>query len=194
MEFNQTAKLFIDFQKTAFTNWCNAMALFQDQFERFVNSAIDHADWRPDGFNCFLGRISLPGEKTLAFTSETEDQPRSILIVEDYELLLNLLSEAFAMPGWQVFKANDGLSGWDQFQRKPVDIVLTDIQMPGLSGIELAHRIRKQSPETIIALMSGENDGVARKLIENGTIDFFYPKPFSLSQVSKSLTATVKGS
>ena len=184
----QMFKQMVEFNQTVFNNFFQVLVFFQGQFERIANSASDQENWCPCFFSCFVCSDNDAKKKTLAFKYEIEDPARSILIVEDYELLLNMLSEAFAGPDWQVLKANNGLSGWELFQRNPVDIVLTDIQMPGLSGIELAHRIRKQSPKTIIALMSGENSDVACNLVTNGIIDFFFQKPFSLSLVPKLIT------
>ena len=117
------------------------------------------------------------------------DQAKTILIVEDSDLLLELLAKGFARFGWQVLTAGNGLDGWDLFNREPVDIVLTDIRMPRLNGIELARKIRNLSQKTKIALMSGADDKIANDLIEKGTVDWFFKKPFPLSQICKLLTA-----
>lgn len=114
---------------------------------------------------------------------------QSILIVEDSGALLELLSEVFKMHGWNVIKAKNGLEGWNLFKNNQVDIVLTDILMPGLDGTELAHRIRNHSPYTKIALMTGGESEAAKKLLDDGTANYYFHKPFDLFQVCKSIVA-----
>lgn len=114
---------------------------------------------------------------------------KSILIVEDNDLLLDLLSQGFEMSGLRVIKAGNGIDGWHLFNRERIDIVLTDVQMPGLDGIELSRRIRRISAEITIALMTGGDEAPARELLDNGTVNRFFKKPFHLDHVCKSLAA-----
>lgn len=85
------------------------------------------------------------------------------------------------MFGLKVFNAGNGLDGWNLFNSEQIDIVLTDIRMPEIDGTELSHRIRNQSPCTKIAVMSGGDADVAIELVNNGTVDYFFTKPFALN-------------
>lgn len=115
------------------------------------------------------------------------DPTQSILIVEDNEVILELLSEGFKRYGFMVYQAENGLEGWRLFNDKQIDVVLTDIRMPGLDGSELSHRIRNQSPYIKIAVMTGGDGGVATGLLENGTANYFFSKPFDLKNICTSL-------
>lgn len=76
---------------------------------------------------------------------------KSVLIVEDDEILLDWLCETFRLYGLNVFTADNGIDGWNLFDLEGIDIVLTDIQMPGLDVTEQSSRIRNKSPHTVIA-------------------------------------------
>lgn len=114
---------------------------------------------------------------------------QSILIVDDNEMLLDLLSKGFEMYGLNVFKAENGLEGWKIFEKEHIDIVLTDIQMPHLDGIELSLRIRNQSPYIKMALMTGSDSDIGMELLNDGTATSLFKKPFSISYVCNSLIA-----
>ena len=116
------------------------------------------------------------------------DHEQSILIVDDDKMILDLLFEVFTkMYDLKVFKAENGIDGWDILDKERIDIVLTDICMPGMDGIELSKRIRNQSPDTKIALMTGGDADIAKELLNDGTANFLFMKPFSVSSVCRSL-------
>ena len=117
---------------------------------------------------------------------------KSILIVDDSDIMLDVLTKAFERSGLEVFIADNGLDGWDIFIHEHIDIVLTDIRMPGMDGIELAHRIRDASPTTIIALMTGGPTDQATDLLKDGFVDHLFIKPFELRSVCETLLAKTK--
>ncbi len=120
------------------------------------------------------------------------DHTQSILIVDDDKMILDLLSEVFTkMYDLTVFKAENGLDGLDIFEKECIDIVLTDICMPGIDGIELSKRIRNQSPDAKIAVMTGGDADMAKELLNDGTANFFFRKPFAISSICKSLIPEV---
>lgn len=66
----------------------------------------------------------------------------SILIAEDEPALLELLSEVLEEAGYEVAAARDGVEALEQLERRPFDLLLTDIRMPRVDGLELLARIR----------------------------------------------------
>ena len=114
---------------------------------------------------------------------------KSILIVDDDKIVLDMLAEAFRFKGYKVFTAEDGNAGLKIFDTEQIDIVLTDIRMPGLSGEALATRIRKKSPYTKVAVMTGGDGEIGSNLIKNGTADHFFQKPFALYHVYNILSS-----
>ena len=114
---------------------------------------------------------------------------KSILIVDDDGMIVELLSLGFENCGFKVFKAENGLDAWNLFNREHIDFVLTDIQMPGMNGEELSHRIRNQSSLAKIAVMTGGETDVATELLQDKTADYFFPKPFKIRHICRIIAA-----
>jgi DNA-binding NtrC family response regulator len=110
----------------------------------------------------------------------------SILIVDDDKIILKILRQGFEKCGLTVFTAENGSDAWDIFKSERTDLVLTDIWMPGFNGKELSRRIRNKSPKTKIALMTGGEVDDIEELLENGTADFFFLKPFDLKYMCRT--------
>ncbi|MFY9704776.1 MAG: response regulator [Desulfobacterales bacterium] len=79
-------------------------------------------------------------------SSNINDHLESILIVDDDGMILSLLSLGFEKYGFKVLKAENGLDAWNIFNSEQIDVILTDIQMPGLTGEELSRKIRTYIP------------------------------------------------
>ena len=105
-----------------------------------------------------------------------------ILIVDDEEQVRKLLKE-YLQEGndcRDVASAEEALSLLRNFQ---FDLILSDIQMPGLSGLEMAPRILEHSPDTVVIMISGEQTiDYAIEAMRAGAFDYI-TKPFELSQV-----------
>jgi DNA-binding response OmpR family regulator len=114
---------------------------------------------------------------------------KSILVVDDDSMLVELISLCFERHGFGVLKAYNGLDAWNFFINNNIDLVLTDLQMPGLSGRDLSRRIRNQSEYVKIAIMTGGENDVAAELLKDGTVDYFFPKPFKIKSICKLLIA-----
>jgi CheY-like chemotaxis protein len=81
-----------------------------------------------------------------------------ILCVDDEQIPLTLRKSVLERLGYSVLTANSGTEALEQLQRQHVDLVLTDMLMPGLSGAELAREIKQRLPQLPIILFSGVNE------------------------------------
>ena len=119
----------------------------------------------------------------------------AIMIVEDEELIRQGLTslvdyEQFGMA--VINQAENGREAWEKFQEQPADILLTDINMPQMNGLDLAHLVKEQSPSCHIIFLTGYDDfEFARKAIKLGADDYLL-KPFSKDDIEEML-AKVKG-
>ena len=117
-----------------------------------------------------------------------------VLVVDDNPSLLEMLNEALVEHGYDVIYTNDGNKATELFSEFKPDIVLTDIVMPGVDGIEVLLNLRKLSSDIKIMAMSGGNRGhaetylhMAEKLGANKIIS----KPFEISELLKQLDTLV---
>ncbi|OQX72551.1 MAG: hypothetical protein B6D59_08255 [Campylobacteraceae bacterium 4484_4] len=101
-----------------------------------------------------------------------------MLLVEDEKRLAHLLREAIGDYFADFEIAYDGIEGLEQFRKVKPDVVITDITMPKMTGLVLAEKIRKESPDTPIVILSAYSD--KEKLlgaIDVGVVKYFI-KPF----------------
>lgn len=80
----------------------------------------------------------------------------SILVVEDEEKILRLLELELEYEGYEVGKALDGLEAFTLYQSQKWDLVLLDVMLPGISGIELLRRIRAHDEHTPVILLTAK--------------------------------------
>ncbi len=114
-----------------------------------------------------------------------------ILIVDDDEAIRNNLFE-FLSETYICQTAETAEQALARLEADTYDIVLTDISMPGLSGLELLGHVRQKFPNTPVIIISGISDQEhAQGLIRLGAFDFLL-KPFSLEVVDKSVTRALE--
>ena len=83
-------------------------------------------------------------------------QAPTVILAEDEQTLRALLSKQLRYLGYQVLETSDGLEALAVFEQSPeADLLITDIMMPSMGGIELAERVRKKNPDLPIIFISG---------------------------------------
>jgi CheY-like chemotaxis protein len=109
-----------------------------------------------------------------------------ILLVDDDASLLQMLEDGIGMfcTDCQVTSTTDSLSALEKLRLQPFDLVLTDYDMPGMNGLELAQTVRQALPQARVVLMTAYGDGaVFQDRIRARQLDAYLRKPFSLKQV-----------
>jgi len=81
-----------------------------------------------------------------------------ILVIDDEDSIRKLLKISLTHKGYEVLIAENGEKGVETFQRERPPIVLTDIKMPGMDGIEVLKRIKELAPETQVMVITGHGD------------------------------------
>ena len=110
-----------------------------------------------------------------------------ILITEDEDSLRKFVARALRLDGHETREAADGEQGLETLQEDEFDLLLSDIRMPVMDGIELAHRASANYPNLRILLMTGyaeqreRADDLAAKIID------VVPKPFALPDIRKAV-------
>jgi DNA-binding response OmpR family regulator len=107
-----------------------------------------------------------------------------ILIVDDDPDIHPLLTAAIKAPNRQITSAYDGLAGLRCVQEAPYDLVLTDVNMPGLDGLTLLGRIRELRPATRVVMMTAETtpEKIVHAIRERAFA--YFSKPFTLGLVA----------
>ena len=118
---------------------------------------------------------------------------RTILVVEDEPTLRETLVDALAADGFRVVAAADGREALAQFRGERPDLVLLDIMLPELSGIEVTRIIRAESGVPIVMLTAKDSELDKVVGLELGADDYV-TKPFSLRELSARIRAQLRRS
>lgn len=78
-----------------------------------------------------------------------------ILVIDDEELVRDSLGEILRLEGYTVESAASGEEALERLEQEPFDLLLLDLKMPGIDGIEVMHTVVKQYPETKVVLLTG---------------------------------------
>lgn len=107
----------------------------------------------------------------------------SVLVVDDDSMILDMLKSFFTKEGNPCETAANAESALDRIRQTPFDVILTDINMTGMNGLELTKEAKKIRPDAIVILMTGFVEDFSYDIaLEVGASDFI-KKPFSLQEV-----------
>ena len=110
---------------------------------------------------------------------------KTILFVDDNEALARLSCDILQMHGYRAISAFSGEDALEKIDKEDSDLVVTDVRMPGISGIELANKLRERNPQMPIIIVTGyDNLGVSQDLVVLPKADLF---PGLLEQIKLHL-------
>ena len=114
---------------------------------------------------------------------------RKILVVEDNEDLARLLDLNLRDLSYEVDLAFDGVAGWAQITKTTYDLIILDLMLPGIDGLEICRRIRAQPNYTAILMLTSKSAELDRVLgLEMGADDYV-TKPFSIRELMARVKA-----
>jgi YesN/AraC family two-component response regulator len=151
----------------------------------------------------FPGPAAIPeldGFDTTAFdtlpiwASVASDPPPAILIVDDepdvgqilYRIVQNLV------PHYDILISTDPVEALERIRGRTVPLVITDVAMPVMNGVDLATQIKRSTPETHILLITAyPNQALARQALHRG-IEYLLPKPFNFRDLERIVRITMQ--
>jgi DNA-binding NtrC family response regulator len=114
-----------------------------------------------------------------------------ILLVDDEQNLLMTLAANLELEGFEVHTADNGPRALEIFAQHAFDLVLSDIRMPDMNGVDLFRRLRAMKPELPVVLMTAfALEGLVQEAIWEGAFTVL-PKPFDIDGVVAALTRAV---
>ncbi|MFP7285681.1 response regulator transcription factor [Shouchella clausii] len=118
---------------------------------------------------------------------------RTVLIVDDNHEIAELLQVFLEKEGIRTLAAYNGLEAWSVLMQTPVDLVVLDIMMPGMDGMQLLQRIRERYRLPVIFLSAKSQDEDKINGLRRGADDFI-AKPFNPLEVSARVSAMLRRS
>ena len=118
---------------------------------------------------------------------------KKILIVDDEEIVRRVLRGLLEKEGYEVIEAEDGGAGVELAKKEDPDVILMDLTMPGMGGLEACRLLKKDEktkniPVLVITALGGENKTEAI----NAGIDDFVSKPFDAEEISIRVKSMLK--
>ncbi|MGE5380486.1 MAG: response regulator transcription factor [Methylocystaceae bacterium] len=115
-----------------------------------------------------------------------------ILVVDDEEALLRLITHNLQREGYQTVTAADGLSALEILQHERPDLIILDLMLPGVSGLEICRRLRQEKYDVPILMLTARDEEIDKVLgLEMGADDYV-TKPFGVRELLARVKAILR--
>ncbi|HEV8586969.1 MAG TPA: response regulator [Methylomirabilota bacterium] len=163
------------------------LSLAQEIVQRYRGTvALASAEGVGTTFTLSFPAITAEATRTPAFLPTLE--PLRILAVEDEPEVLDVLRAMLSAAGHAVFTAASGREALDLFEREPVDLVITDLGMPGMTGLALAEELKRRRAVPVLLLTGWADE------LDSATapaVDLVVAKPFTRERLFEALARTL---
>ncbi len=117
-----------------------------------------------------------------------------ILLIDDNDITREVLRVVLRGQGYQIVgEAGDGDQGLQMALEQKPDLILLDVMMPQVSGLDILPRIREQLPDTRILLVTGSEDHETLREAARSGIDGFIMKPFRARHITEAVSKVIPG-
>lgn len=114
-----------------------------------------------------------------------------ILIVDDEQNVRQLIAKVLEKEGYEILTACNGEEGLEVFQKNNIDLIISDIKMPKMNGIEFLHKVKEQEPGVgFILITAFATMETAIDAIKSGAQDYV-TKPFDIKEILNAVKNTV---
>ncbi len=117
--------------------------------------------------------------------------PGRILVIDDESQITRVLRAALMAQGFDVRTANDPSEGLEVFREWPPDLVITDLMMPGMSGVDVCRAVRAKGSTPVLVLSVRDHERAKVEALDAGADDYV-TKPFSIQEVMARVRAHLR--
>ncbi|HTX77750.1 MAG TPA: response regulator transcription factor [Terracidiphilus sp.] len=117
--------------------------------------------------------------------------PGRILVIDDEPQITRVLRAALMAQGFDVRTANDPAEGLDVFRDWPPDLLITDLMMPGMSGVDVCRAVRAKGPTPVLVLSVRDHERSKVEALDAGADDYV-TKPFSTQELLARVRAHLR--
>ncbi len=114
-------------------------------------------------------------------------EKRHIVVADDEVLLCKTIGDILRREGYKITLVHDGSQALSLVQREQVDLVLLDLMMPGMNGLQVLERIKQDSPSTRVIMLSGFGSPEYIRQAEKAGADGFIDKPLGIEMLKKRI-------
>ena len=118
---------------------------------------------------------------------QAEFRGKRLLLVDDEERILSALRRSLRREGFEILVAATVDRALEILQHEPIDLILSDHMMPGMTGIELLDEARRRQPEAVRMLISGWSQAVSAEELEELGVAVLVSKPWDDSELKQAI-------